>query len=214
MNMDEVVKENAKLIYKIATKFYDVEKEDLYQAGMLGLMKAYKNYKPNSDAKFSTFAYKYIFGEMYVVANKKNIKVNRDTLKLYKYIEKNRYFYAQELGHIPSNLEMSNIINLPLETIDLVCNCSLELLSLDTQDEEEKSMYETIGLKETVSVDDKILLYESLNSLPNDEKQVIIDRYFKDKTQDNIAKSLNTSQVKVSRLEKKGLGRIRKIMSA
>lgn len=213
MNMDEVVKNNAKLIYKIATKFYDAEKEDLCQAGMLGLMKAYKNYKSDSDAKFSTFAYKYIFGEMYVVANKKNIKVNRDTLKLYKYIEKNRYFYAQELGHIPSNLEMSDIINLPLETIDIVCNCSLQLLSLDNQDEEEKSMYETIGLKETISIDDKILLYESLNSLPNDEKKVIIDRYFKDKTQDNIAKSLNTSQVKVSRLEKKGLGRIRKIMS-
>lgn len=214
MNTDEMVKENAKLIYKIATKFYNAEKEDLYQAGMLGLMKAYKNYKPDSDAKFSTFAYKYIFGEMFIVANKKNIKVNRDTLKLYKYIEKNRYFYAQELGHIPSNLEMSNIINLPLETIDLVCNCSLELLSLDNQDEEEKSMYETIGVKETVSVDDKILLYESLNSLPSDEKKVIIDRYFKDKTQDNIAKSLKTSQVKVSRLEKRGLGRIRKIMSA
>ena len=58
------------------------------------------------------------------------------------------------------------------------------------------------------------MLYESLEQLPSDEKQVIVDRYFKDKTQDKIAKNMNTSQVKVSRLEKKGLSRIRKIMSA
>ena len=75
MISNDVVKDNAKLIYKIATKFYGTDKEDLYQAGMLGLMKAYKNYNLDSEAKFSTFAYKYIFGEMFVVANKKNIKV-------------------------------------------------------------------------------------------------------------------------------------------
>ena len=214
MISNDVVKDNAKLIYKIATKFYGTDKEDLYQAGMLGLMKAYNNYNLDSEAKFSTFAYKYIFGEMFVVANKKNIKVNRDTLKMYKYIEKNRYFYAQELGHVPSDIEMSKIINLPVETISQICACSCEILSLDSNKEDERNMYETIALEESISTDDKILLYESLEQLPSDEKQVIVDRYFKDKTQDKIAKNMNTSQVKVSRLEKKGLSRIRKIMSA
>ena len=53
----------AKSKYNFEIKFYDVSKEDLYQAGVIGVIKAYKNYKQNADTNFSTYAYKYIYGD-------------------------------------------------------------------------------------------------------------------------------------------------------
>ena len=57
---EEIVKENAGLIWTIAKKFYGIPKSDLYQAGVLGVIKAYNNYKHDGDCKFSTYAYKYM----------------------------------------------------------------------------------------------------------------------------------------------------------
>ena len=62
----DIVQANAGLIYKIMNeRFYGVEREDLFQAGAVGVLKAYKNYKKNGMTKFSTYAYEYVFGEMY-----------------------------------------------------------------------------------------------------------------------------------------------------
>ena len=212
MTKEQVVEDNSKLIYKIATKFYGVSKEDLYQAGMTGLIKAYQQYNPNPNTKFSTFAYKYIFGEMYQLANKKILNVTRDTLKMYKYIEKSRYLYAQELGYIPSNADLASLLNLSLKTIDQVCTSGYEIMSLDNASDSERSYYETIPKTESLSCDDKMMLYETISQLPKDEQSVILARYFKDETQETIASKLNTSQVKISRLEKKGLTRMRRLL--
>ena len=71
--IEDIIKSNEKMIYKLTNKFYGVDKEDLFQAGVLGLLKALKNYK-ESDAKFSTYAFEYIYGEMYNLALNKTIK--------------------------------------------------------------------------------------------------------------------------------------------
>ena len=62
--LESIIKSNAGLIWEISKKFYGIEKADLYQAGVLGVIKAYQNYKNDGDTKFSTYAYKYIYGEM------------------------------------------------------------------------------------------------------------------------------------------------------
>jgi RNA polymerase sporulation-specific sigma factor len=213
MNIEEkIIKDNEKLIYKIANMFYGIDKEDLYQAGILGLHKAYLNYNINSQAKFSTFAYQYIYGEMYSLANKKLFKINRDTLKLYKLIEKTRYKFAQEYGYIPNNMEIAKLLNMNIETIDYACASSINLLSLDNENDDTRNLYETIPIHESISIDEKIELYNALDKLPLEERNVIISHYFKDLNQDSIAKEINTSQVRVSRLEKKGISRMRKLM--
>ena len=95
--MDTLIDEYSKLIYSVAKKFYNVEKEDLYQAGCLGLIKAYNNYK-NEFGTFSSYAYKYIFGEMYELSVKcRDIKLNKYYLKLYKLINKSYNILTQEL---------------------------------------------------------------------------------------------------------------------
>ena len=88
--LESVIKSSAGLIWKISKMFYGVEKADLYQAGVLGVIKAYNNYQSDGDTKFSTYAYKYIYGEMYAVASSKSIKVSKDILKLSKMIEHGR----------------------------------------------------------------------------------------------------------------------------
>ena len=82
--MNNLIEDYSKLIYSVSKKFYNVEKEDLYQAGYLGLIKAYNNYNEEYGL-FSSYAYKYIFGEMYELSVKcRNIKLNKYYLKLYK----------------------------------------------------------------------------------------------------------------------------------
>src|SRR5574344_428336 len=90
------------LIKSIANKFYNCDYEDLIQAGYIGLQEAYNHYVKNDDTKFTTFAYKYIFGEIYKTANANIIKNNnRDLLKLLKLINKTKILLIQKLQKEP-----------------------------------------------------------------------------------------------------------------
>ena len=71
--MDEVLKSCDGLIKIIATNFNGVDKEEIYHVGRIGLFKAYKHYEETSNTKFSSFAYTYIFGEMYELARSKKL---------------------------------------------------------------------------------------------------------------------------------------------
>lgn len=213
MNAEFLIKENMNLIYKISQSFYGVEQEDLIQAGITGILKAYSRYKDDKSTKFSTYAYFDIYGEMYELANKKMIKVNKDTLKMYKIIEKTRYSEAQRLGKIPTNEELSVILNMPKETIDFACMSASVILSTDEESATDRSLYETVSEEIRVTNDDRIMLKDSLENLTIDEKNVIESRYYEDLTQSDTARNLNMSQVMVSRLEKKGIEKMRNYIS-
>lgn len=213
IDTNELVNENMNLIYKIATKFYGVDKEDLVQAGIIGLLKAWERYDKEKGAKFSSYAYTDIYGEMYLLASKKSMKVDKNTLKLYKIIEKTRYDFAQKLGKIPSNIEISKILNLNIEMVDYACMSAVAFLSIDEKSDEQRAMHEVVFEEEKISLDDKLMLQESLSKLTIDEKNVIQERYYNDKTQSDAAKKLKMSQVMVSRLEKKGIEKMRRYIS-
>ncbi len=208
MKEEKIIKENEKLVWKIASGFYNVDRNDLFQAGVLGLLKAYRKYDKNSPTKFSTYAYDYIFGEMYLLANNNNIKISKDILKLYKKIESTRYILAQKISKIPSNLEMAEFLGIDLDTINMACNSAKEIMSLDSKSDEERDIYETISAK-SPDVDTKIMLDDSFEVLNDDEREIIKSRYYEDLTQQEVAKKLNMTQVMVSRYEKKGISKIR-----
>ena len=112
MTTNELIDTHMGLIKKIANKFYNASREDLIQVGVIGLLKAYQNFKAG-EAKFSTYAYPYIFGEMYQLVNtNKNIKVSKDMLKLYKLVEKTRYELAKRLRYVPTDREVANFLEL------------------------------------------------------------------------------------------------------
>lgn len=210
--LEKVIEDSAGLIWSIAKMFYGTEKSDLYQAGVLGVIKAYQNYKKDGDTKFSTYAYKYIYGEMYIVANSKSIKLSKDILKLVKMIEHGRNILAQKLLHTPTNKELAAFLEIEEEKIEQAILWASSIISIDNDTEEERSLHEIIPCEEKITQDDKLLLSESLNTLNSLEKDIISARYYEDLTQSETACKLGITQVMVSRYETKSLAKMRKFM--
>ncbi len=210
--LEKVIEDSAGLIWSIAKMFYGTEKSDLYQAGVLGVIKAYQNYKKDGDTKFSTYAYKYIYGEMYIVANSKSIKLSKDILKLVKMIEHGRNILAQKLLHTPTNKELAAFLEIEEEKIEQAILWASSIISIDNDTEEERSLHEIIPCEEKITQDDKLLLSESLNTLNSLEKDIISARYYEDLTQSETARKLGITQVMVSRYETKSLAKMRKFM--
>ena len=210
--LDTIIELHKKLIYKIASKFHDIDKEDLFQSGIIGLIKAYNNYNPSETTKFTTYAYNYIFGEMYEFANNmRSIKLNKNILKLYKKIEQAKYLLAQKLGYYPSTTEISSFLGIEETLISEIETATSSIMSLDT--ETERPIYETIpSLKDSINPS-SIDLKDSIKTLTKEEQDIINYRYFKDYTQSETARILGMSQVTVSRYEKKSLSKMYNYLS-
>lgn len=166
---ERIIKENAGLIWKISERFYGIDKKDLFQAGALGIIKAYHNYKENGVTKFSTYAYEYIFGEMYTLASNKEIKVSKDLRKLYIMIEKCRFTLAQKWMRIPSNKELAAYLEMDEEKIEQALMSANMIMSMDDENDEMRNLHETVAYEENVSEDEKILLESSME----DRKSVV-----------------------------------------
>ncbi len=122
--MDEQLLERCEpLIYAISNQFFGVDKEDSLQAGRVGLTYAYKHYDKKNHTKFSTFAYQWIYGEMYkLTIDSKSIKQNRDILKLVKLIEKTKTYLTQLMNKEPSLKDISNYLSIDEQ---LIINASM-----------------------------------------------------------------------------------------
>ena len=215
MTNEQLCSEYKYLVYKISSYFYNVPKEDLIQAGYIGLVEAYKNYKKEANVKFSTYAFKNIYGAMYKATLKNNpIKVSRDILVLYKKIEQTRYLLSQKINKIPTNKELADFLEMDIKDIDNAILAASEIVSLDNESNEHRNSYETISNKEDISIDDKLDIYDSINHLNKDEQNIIKARYFKDMTQQEVARKLKMTQVMVSRYEKKAVEKMRNYMAA
>lgn len=210
--LEEIVKSSAGLIWKIAKNFYGVDKNDLYQAGVLGVIKAYQNYKNDGITKFSTYAYNYIFGEMYLVSCNKEIKLNKDINKLIKMVEVGKNRLSQEILREPTLKELSNYLEIPMEKLEQVMQISKSFVRIDEEKDDERSLHEMIKADEDISIDDKIMINDGINTLNNLEQEIIKNRYFLDLTQSETAKLLGITQVMVSRYEQKSLKKLRQYM--
>lgn len=216
MTTEDLIASNTGLIYKIANDyFYGVEREDLFQAGAVGVLKAYENYKKDGTTKFSSYAYPFIFGEMYTLAMQKQIKISKDYLKLYKSIEMARYSLAQKWGFIPNNEQLALYLEKDINEIETaILAGSVMVSSLDKAGDEDRSLYDTIASEQVMSWDDQIAIQEGLAQLSEEERQIIKYRYFEDMTQSEVARKLKKTQVMVSRYEKKGIDKMREYYAA
>ena len=216
--MDEItniILNNEKLIYSITNYFKNYNsKEDLYQAGCLGLVNAYKRYNPNMNCKFTTYAYPYILGEMRkLVREDKGLKVSREITKLNLKIEKAYILLSQKLMKEPSIEELANYLEIPEYYVSEALLSLNKIKSIDepvNSDGKELTLGDVIGTCD--NIDDLILLRESLNNLTNDEKELINSRYMNDYTQSETSKKLGMSQVQVSRKEHKVLEKLKQTM--
>ena len=206
---DELILAFEPLIKKIASKFYGTSYDDLLQAGRIGLFDAKKHFIDDGNTKFSTFAYKYIFGEMYkTVISNKTIKQSKDNLKILKLVEQTKYYLVQKLGKEPNLSDISIYLNIDEEIISNAIISANEVLSLDKEKDMDTNLYNRIG--NTLDTDLRIDIKNSMELLSKDEKKIIKCRYFNDLTQSETAKKLNMSQVSVSRYEKRSLSKMQK----
>lgn len=213
----KLIKENAKLIYKIASKYskyYDIE--DLFQEGVKGLDKARKNYDPNSNTKFSTYAFKYILGEIVsYVKNDRNIKVGNETMKLYQAYEKAQEYLTNKLNRYPTLEETCNFmgVNSTL-VVDAIRKCEFTTSLESSLSEDDFTLEQVTGIDKTDQIDTLLDLKAELENLSEGERRIIELRYFGDYTQSEIANYLNMSQVQVSRSEQKILKKIKTNIAA
>jgi RNA polymerase sporulation-specific sigma factor len=208
-----IIETNKNIIYKIASKYRDYYNvEDLYQVGVIGLIEAYKNYNKNSNAKFISYAYMYIIGNMVEYIKKdKSIKVSDNLTKLYKAYEKSKDYLTQKLQRAPTIEELSVFMKADEKIIYDVILSKEKVSSLDEKIyNNDYDNYEFIGKDTTNEIDNKIILENSISKLDDVYKKIIQYRYYDDYTQSETAKFMNMSQVQVSRHESKALKLIKK----
>ena len=218
--MDEItnlIMNNERLIYSIANYFKNYQaKEDLYQAGCLGLITAYKKYDPNMNCKFTTYAYPYILGEMRrLVREDKGLKISREITKLNLKIEKAYVLLTQKLMKEPSIEEIARFLEIPEFYISEAILSLNKIKSIDEPVNDEGrdfTLQDVIGKSE--NIDELIMLKELLQGLNSEEKAIIDNRYMKDYTQSETSKLVGMSQVQVSRKEQKVLQKLKQKMVA
>ncbi|MDO5002840.1 MAG: sigma-70 family RNA polymerase sigma factor [bacterium] len=204
--------ENENLVYSIINKYSSYgDKDDLYQVGMMGLINASLKFDPNIGVKFSTYAYKYILGEVAKYIRENNsFKISRDTLRLKSSIEKSKDLLRQKLLREPTTLELSLILEIDEEKIEEIEKLQTKADSLDyCFEDNEDSLYNVIQVEEKQICPGILDLKEELSKLPNEEKQIIYSRYYYDMTQNEVSKRLGISQVQVSRKETKVLEKLK-----
>ncbi len=211
---EEVINSTSGMIYMIINKYFKgYDKEDLYQVGVIGVIKAYNNYKKDHNTKFSTYAYTYIYGELYTyINNLKGLKVARENYSLYRKINDARNILSQKLMKEPSIYELSSFLELDYKLIENIISSMQSVDSLERtiiSDDKDLSLIDVVGDKKDYYNIDYLMLNDEVNNLPEPWKEVIKLRYFEDKTQSEVAKMLGMNQVEISRGEAKILKKIK-----
>jgi RNA polymerase sporulation-specific sigma factor len=213
-----LVRNNIGLIKSIVKRFLNrgYEYEDLFQLGSIGLLKAIKNFDVRYNVKFSTYAVPMIVGEIKrFLRDDGMIKVSRSLKEINGKMKQAKERLTKDLGREPSLNEISEEIGIPTEDLVMALDASSSPEYLyDTIHQDDGSpifLIDKISADEDQSSDmlDRITLKEMISKLKPRERQIIIMRYFQDKTQTQIAEKLGISQVQVSRIEKKIIDKMR-----
>lgn len=207
---------NAPLIKSIIRRFKNkgIEYDDLYQIASMGFMKAITNFDESFDVKFSTYSVPMIIGEIKrYIRDNGAIKVSRTLKILANKINKYISEYQTKNNSSPSIESVAEKFNIsPDEVVAAIDSSRMPLSIFDKFDDEDDSQ-ELIGKipssNSEDSVLDKIRLSEIIDELSERERKIIVLRYFRDKTQSEIAEQLGVSQVQVSRLENKIIEKLR-----
>ena len=214
----QVLTENVGLIWSIVKRYSGcgVDTDDLYQLGCIGFIKAVKGFDLTYGTQFSTYAVPKIAGEIRrFLRDDGSVKVGRSLREKGQTLFYTRERLRHTLGREPQLSELAQETGMTVEEVAAVELANGPLESLQQ---------ETIGgltLESTLGTDspeegmvEKIALREAIDSLPERERITILLRFFRGMTQEQTARILKVSQVQVSRLERKGLAKLREILEA
>ena len=215
---DTLIEENVGLVWSIVKRFgqrgYDYD--DLFQIGMIGLIKAVDYFFTDFDVKFSTYAVPMITGEIRrFLRDDGMVKISRSIKDNASKIHRARELFFADKGREATAEELSQITELSIEDVIIAMDASAEVDSLQKViyqgDNNEICLMDKIEDPENLDekILNKMLIENLLSQLGDNEKDIIILRYYCNQTQTQIAKRLGISQVQVSRIEKKILAAMR-----
>ena len=211
---EQAVIENNGLIWSVVRRYYGrgVEPDDLYQLGCLGFLKAVQGFDFDYGTCFSTYAVPKIAGEIRrFLRDDGTLKVGRSIREKAQTLYSIRERLRHELGREPFLSELSETAGMTPEEIaeiDLATDTPESLQQETTDGLTLEGMLGTEAPEENLV--EKIALREAIDQLPEKERMTILLRYFKGLTQERTARVLGVSQVQISRLERRGLERLRK----
>lgn len=210
---EQAVLENSGLIWSIVRRYYGrgVEPDDLYQLGCLGFLKAIQGFDFSYGTCFSTYAVPKISGEIRrFLRDDGCLKVGRSIREKAYLLYNERERFRQNYGREPLLSELSELTGMAPEEIAQVEIATDTPESLQAENEEGLSLEGVLGTDAPEeALVERIALREAIDSLPEKERMTILLRYYRGFTQAQTARVLQVSQVQISRLEKKGLLRLR-----
>lgn len=209
---EEFVKKNLGLVHSCANRFRGrfIEYDDLFSAGCVGLLKAIDGFDESRGLMFSTYAVPAILGEMKrLFRDGGAIKVSRGLKELSLKVIREREHFMKVNFREPTLSELSELLDVPVEDVIEALNVSIPPMSLTMQDEDGECQFDVPIEVIDDRIADSISLDEVIKTLNEQDRQLIILRYYQNKTQVQTADILGMSQVQVSRREKKLLQKLR-----
>ena len=215
--MEQLIEKNKGLIWSIIRRFKDrgVETDDLYQIGVLGFIKSIKKFDTTFDVKLSTYAVPYIMGEVKRhIRDDGPIKISRSIKDLGKKAMEIQREHLRKTGQDISIVEVAKKLRVSKEEIAFALDSfnPVESIYNSTTDQEDgPTLIDTISsnIDEQSEIVNKLSLEQLIENLNGEEKQIIMLRYYKGRTQSEVAKILKTSQVQISRIEKRILEKMK-----
>ena len=215
---NDIVKENAGLIWSIARKFmgrgYDLE--DLFQVGSIGLLKCIEKFDLSMDVKFSTYAVPMIMGEIKrFLRDDGLIKVSRPLKEIAAKAKYAKEAMMHKNGAEPTVSQLAEAVGVSVEDLIMALEAGVEVESIySTVYQNDGNPVYLLDKLENKKDDEEntidfLTLKEMIGKLDKKERQVIVLRYFQDQTQSQVAKAIGISQVQVSRIEKRVLNAMR-----
>lgn len=214
---DILIEENMGLVYSVANRYCGrgCEKEDLIQIGSIGLLKAVDKFDFSFGVQFSTYAVPMIMGEIKrFLRDDGALKVSRSLKEAALKGYRSREVLQKKLNREPTIIEISKDCDIEQEILTQAFEAVTPPHSIYESvrsDNREIALLDTIkGDDEEEKITDRVMISNILNSLKPRERQVLLLRYFKNKTQAEVAKVVGVSQVQISRIEKRVIEEIRK----
>ena len=215
---DEFIQANLRLVLSIVKKFNNRGENvnDIFQVGVVGLIKAINNFDINQPVQFSTYAVPMIIGEIKrYLRDNSSFRVTRSLRDLSYIISQTKEKYIMEKNEEPTIDELVTLVGAPKEEIILAIDSMVAPMSIYdavyNDGGDQIFLLDQLKSKTDDSEDiiNKISVSQILNKLSDKERLIIEKRYFNDKTQIELAEELGVSQAQVSRIEKNALERIR-----
>lgn len=215
-NEEKIIRENLGLVHSCCRRFAGrhIEYDDMFQVGCMGLLKAARDFDNSLGFKFSTYAVPVILGEIKrLFRDTGAIKVSRSLKELSLRVAATRQIEEQKQSRTLSVAELAEILGVTPHDINEAICISQPTVSLTVQDDDGVKQLDLPSIDNDENISNRLLIGQAIEKLSENDRKIILLRYFSGLTQNEVALRLKMSQVQVSRREKKLLEEMKTILS-